>query len=68
MERLLQIYIWKLQTLINNELEYWLNEWGYSEWAVRQEISRAQKVQRYELLEKKHNHQDKNKLTINITY
>ena len=42
-----------------HELEHWLHERGYSERAVRQEILKARKIPRNELLEKEHN---------NITY
>ena len=45
-----------------NELEHWLHERKYSERVLRQEILKAQKMPRNELLEKEHNHQEKNKL------
>ena len=51
-----------------NELEHWLHERGYSERVVRQEILRARKIPRNELLEKERNHPEENKLTFNITY
>ena len=51
-----------------NELEDWLHERGYSERVVRQEILKARKIPRNELLEKEHNHPEENKLTFNITY
>ena len=46
-----------------NELEHWLHEHGYSERVVRQEILKARKISRNELLKKEVNHQD-----FNITY
>ena len=51
-----------------NELEHWLHERGYSERVVRQEILKARKIRRNELLQKEHNHPEENKLTLNITY
>ena len=51
-----------------NELEHWLHERGYSERVVRQEILRARKIPRNELLEKERNHPEENKLTFNIPY
>ena len=51
-----------------NELKHWLHERGYSERVVRQEILKARKIPRNELLEKEHNHPEENKLTFNITY
>ena len=39
-----------------NELEHWLYNWGYSERVVRQEILKALKIPRNELLEKERNH------------
>ena len=39
-----------------NELEHWLHERGYSERVVRQEILKARKIPRNELLEKERNH------------
>ena len=51
-----------------NELEHWLHERGYSERVVRQEILKARKIPRNELLQKEHNHPEENKLTLNITY
>ena len=39
-----------------NESEHWLHERGYSERVARQEILKAQKIPRNELLEKKRNH------------
>ena len=35
---------------------------------VRQEILKARKISRNEMLEKEHNHPEENKLTFNITY
>ena len=49
-----------------NELEHWLQQRGYSERVARQEILKAQKIPRNELLEKEHNHPEENKLTFNI--
>ena len=46
-----------------NKLEHWVHEWGYT-----QEILKARKIQRNELLEKERNHQGENKLTINLAY
>ena len=51
-----------------NELEHWLHERGYSERVVRQEILKARKIPRNELLQKEHNHPEENKLALNITY
>ena len=51
-----------------NELEHWLQQRGYSERVARQEILKAQKIPRNELLEKERNHPEENKLTFNITY
>ena len=51
-----------------NELEHWLHERGYSERVVRQQILKARKTPRNELLEKEHNHPEENKLRFNITY
>ena len=51
-----------------NELEHWLHEREYSERIVRQEILKARKIPRNELLEKERNHPEENKLTFNITY
>ena len=51
-----------------NELEHWLHERGYSERVVRQEILKAQKILRNELLEKERNYPEENKLKFNITY
>ena len=51
-----------------NELEHWLHDRGYSKRVVRQEILRAQKVPRNELLEKECNHPEENIFTFNITY
>ena len=51
-----------------NELEHWLHERGYSERVVRQEILKARKIPRNELLEKEHNHPEEIKLTFYITY
>ena len=51
-----------------NKLEDWLHERGYSERVVRQEILKARKIPRNELLEKERNHPEENKLTFNITY
>ena len=51
-----------------NEFEHWLHERGYSERVVRQEILKARKIPRNELLEKERNHPEENKLTFNITY
>ena len=49
-----------------NKLEHWLHEQGYSE--SRQEILKAQKIPRNELLEKEHKHPEESKLMFNITY
>ena len=49
-------------------MEYWLHERGYSERVARQEISKAQKISRNELLEKGRNHQEEIKLTFDIKY
>ena len=49
-----------------NELEHWLHERGYSERVVKQEILKARKIPRNELLEKERNHPEENKLTFNI--
>ena len=51
-----------------NELEHCLHEQGYSERFARQEILKAQKIPRNELLEKERSHPEENKLTFNITY
>ena len=51
-----------------NELEHWLHKRGYSERVVRQEVLKARKMPRSELLEKERNHPEVNKLTFNITY
>ena len=51
-----------------NELEHWLHERRYSERVFRQEILKARKIPRNELLEKEHNHPEENKLTFNKTY
>ena len=51
-----------------NELEHWLHERGCSERVVRQEILKARKIPRNELLEMERNHPEENKLTFNITY
>ena len=51
-----------------NELEHWLHERGYSVRVVRQEIPKAQKIPRKELLENERNHTEENKLLVNITY
>ena len=51
-----------------NKLEYWLHQWGHSEKIFRQEILKARKIPRNELLEKERNHQEENKLVFNITY
>ena len=40
----------------------------YSERVVRQEILKARKIPRNELLEKKRNHPEENKLTFSITH
>ena len=50
-----------------NELEHWLHECGYSEIVFRQEILKARRIPRNELLEKESNHQE-NKLMFNTTY
>ena len=48
-----------------NELEHWLHERGYSERVVRQEIKKARKIPRNELLEKERNHpEEKNPLLL----
>ena len=49
-----------------NELEHWLHERGYSERVAKQEILKARKIPRNELLEKEHNHPEENKLAFNI--
>ena len=51
-----------------NELEHWLYERGYSKRVVKQEILKARKIPRNELLEKERNHPEESKLTFNITY
>ena len=51
-----------------NELEHWLHERGYNERVVRQEILKARKIPRNELLEKERNPPGESKLTFNITY
>ena len=48
-------------------MEHWLHEWGHSEIVFGQEILKAQKIPRNELLEKETNHQE-NKLMFNTTY
>ena len=50
------------------ELEHWLYEWGHNGKVVRQEILKARKIPRNELLENERNHPEENKLTFNITY
>ena len=51
-----------------NELEHWLHERRYSDRVLRQEILKARKIPRNELLEKERNHSEENKLTFNITH
>ena len=51
-----------------NKLEQWLDERGDNERVVSQEILKARKIPRNELLEKERNHPEENKLTFNITY
>ena len=51
-----------------NELEHWLHERRYSETVVKQEILKARKIPRNELLEKERNHPEENKLIFNINY
>ena len=49
-------------------IRHCLHERGYSEIVIWQEILKAQKIPKNELLEKEPNHQEENKLTFNITY
>ena len=51
-----------------NELQHWLHERGYNERVVRQEILKARKIPRNELLEKERSQPEENKLTFNIKY
>ena len=51
-----------------NELEKWLGKRGYSDKMVRQQILRARKFGRNELLNKERNSPSENKLVLNITY
>ena len=51
-----------------NELEDWLSKRGYSDSMVRQQILRARKFERNELLNKTKNSSSENKLVLNITY
>ena len=50
------------------ELEAWLGKRGYSDKMVRQQILRARKFGRNELLNKERNSTSENKLVLNITY
>ena len=51
-----------------NDLERFLLERGYSSKLVRQEILRARKIPRNELLDKKKSQGNDSKLTFNVTY
>ena len=51
-----------------NDLEVWLKNRGYNEKLVRQQILKAQKYRRTELLHSQREEVHKNKLVFNITY
>ena len=51
-----------------NELEHWLLERKYNERVVRQEILKARKIPRNDLLEKERSYPEENKVTFNMTY